>query len=388
MVNVHRVRSPHVTFFESLKIYVGFSDASSARLRAFAPTARPRIAPIIDDFYQAITEHPEAHAAIKGGEAQIARLKNTLNRWLEELLDGPHDEAYCERRSRIGRMHVQVGLPQQFMFTAMNRIRVRLLHVALESTPGGRDETCAAVNQILDLELAIMLHTYREDLMAHGLAVERLATIGQMATGVSQELRNPLGVIESSMFLLRKHLGAAADEENVRRHMDRIGAELNRSNKTIGDLLNLVQIRSPRKFPVNIGELIEHGLRNAQLPDSVTVDVHVQEGLRFDLDFGQMVQVIVHLLKNAEKAMRGQDVATVRIDAHIEASRLLIRVTDSGPGVPTEVQQRIFEPLYSTGPKGAGLGLPLCRKIAEAHGGTLELVTAPGQTGAVFLVTI
>jgi two-component system, NtrC family, sensor histidine kinase HydH len=377
-----------VTFFESLKMYVGFSDAASARLRAFAPVAQPRISPIIDDFYQAITEHPEAHAAIKGGEAQIARLKNTLNRWLEELLDGPHDEAYCERRSRIGRMHVQVGLPQQFMFTAMNRIRVRLLQVAMDSTLEERAETCAAVNQILDLELAIMLHTYREDLMAHGLAVERLATIGQMATGVSQELRNPLGVIESSMFLLRKHLGAAADEENVRRHMDRIGAELNRSNKTIGDLLNLVQIRSPRKFPVNLAELIEQGIGNAQLPTTVSVRVTVQEGLKFDLDFGQMVQVIVHLLKNAEKAMRGLDSATVFIDAGIHDGRLMIRVTDTGPGVPAEVQQRIFEPLYSTGPKGAGLGLPLCRKIAEAHGGTLELLTPPGQSGATFLITL
>jgi len=375
-----------VTFFESLKIYVGFTDASGARLKAFAPTARPEIGPIIDDFYRAIEEHPEAHAVIKGGEAQIARLKNTLTRWLEELLDGPHDEAYCERRSRIGRMHVQVGLPQQFMFTAMNRIRVRLLDVAMNAAIEARGETCAALNQILDLDLAIMLHTYREDLMARGLAIERLATIGQMATGVGQELRNPLGVIESSMFLLRKHLGPAADEENVRRHIDRIDAGLTRSNKTIGDLLNLVQIRTPRKFPVTLTELIEHGITSAQLKSSIAIRSTVPEGLKFDLDFGQMVQVFGHLLKNAQQAMHGLQSAAVAIDCTIQDGRLLIRVTDTGPGVAAEIRQRIFEPLYSTGAQSAGLGLALCRKIVAAHGGTLELM--PEQGGAVFLITI
>jgi two-component system, NtrC family, sensor histidine kinase HydH len=375
-----------VTFFESLKIYVGFTDASSARLKAFAPMARPNVGPIIDDFYRAIEEHPEAHAVITGGDAQIARLKNTLIRWLEELLDGPHDEAYCERRSRIGRMHVQVGLPQQFMFTAMNRIRVRLLEVAMEAALEERGETCAALHQILDLELAIMLHTYREDLMAHGLAVERLAIIGQMATGVSQELRNPLGVIESSMFLLRKHLGPTADEENVRRHMDRIGAELARSNKTIGDLLNLVQIRSPRKFPVTISDLVEHGITSAQLKSTTAIRSTVPEGLKFDLDFGQMVQVFGHLLKNAQQAMRGMDSAAITIDCATKDGHLLIRVTDTGPGVSAEIRQRIFEPLYSTGSQSAGLGLALCRKIVEAHGGTLELM--PESGGAVFLITI
>src|SRR4029079_3485811 len=92
-------------------------------------------------------------------------------RWrcLDSILLGPHDQEYCELRARIGRMHVRIALPQQYMFTAMDRIRVRLLDVVRtkitdDQAKVGRVAT--ALNQIMDLELAIMLETYREDLEA------------------------------------------------------------------------------------------------------------------------------------------------------------------------------------------------------------------------------
>ncbi len=122
------------------------------------------------------------------------------------------------------------------------------------------------------------------------------------------------------------------------------------------------------------------------MKSSIAIRSTVPEGLKFDLDFGQMVQVFGHLLKNAQQAMHGLQSAAVAIDCTIQDGRLLIRVTDTGPGVAAEIRQRIFEPLYSTGAQSAGLGLALCRKIVAAHGGTLELM--PEQGGAVFLITI
>src|SRR5678809_573823 len=154
----------NLSFFENIKLYVGFTDASSSALRELHPIALPFFQPIVDDFYAAIEAHPGARQAITGGPAQIERLKQTLIRWMDTMLLGPHDEDYYERRARIGRMHVRIALPQQYMFTAMDRIRVRLLDVVrtkIADDPAKLDRIATAVNQILDLELAIMLETYR-----------------------------------------------------------------------------------------------------------------------------------------------------------------------------------------------------------------------------------
>jgi signal transduction histidine kinase len=156
---------PGESFLESCKTYVRFDDRSSAVLRELHPAAKPHFDRIVADFYDTITAHPSARAAITGGEAQIERLKQTLVRWMDELLAGPHDEAYAERRARIGRVHVRIGLPQAFMFTAMDRIRLHLLDVVRThaASEDRRWEISRAVNQILDIELAIMLETYRDE---------------------------------------------------------------------------------------------------------------------------------------------------------------------------------------------------------------------------------
>ena len=107
-------------------------------------------------------------------------------------------------------------------------------------------QALVAMHQIMDIELAIMLETYREDLLVQATAgAERLATIGQFAAGIGHELRNPLGVMESSVFLLRQRLSQAPMDPKVERHLDKIENEVKRSNKTINDLLELARNRPP-----------------------------------------------------------------------------------------------------------------------------------------------
>lgn len=373
-----------LTFFESLKQYVGFTGASSAALRELHPVAEPRFVQIVDDFYAAIEAHPEARAAITGGAAQIERLKQTLVRWMDLLLLGPHDEAYYDLRARIGRMHVRIALPQGFMFTAMNRIRIRLLDVVRERLAGDPEAArriATALNQILDLELAIMLETYREDLVIKNRNAEKLATIGQFAASMGHELRNPLGVIGSSMFLLRQHLGAAAAAPDVARHLGRIEGELNRANKTIRDLLDLARSRPPRRLRTEVAGLVEAATELASLPAAVTVEVSpTVSSLAIDVDPDQLQQVLINLLTNAAQAMPGG--GRVTIDGETSpGGEIRLRVRDDGPGVPAEARYRIFEALFTTKAKGSGLGLALCRRILEAHGGTIELEqTAKGAS--------
>jgi PAS domain S-box-containing protein len=161
------------TLFQELKRYVRFDDRDARVLAAFHPHAAPHFPRIAQDFYDRIREHEGAHDVFTG-EDQIARLRQSLQRWLDRICLGPHDEAYFEETSKIGRMHVKVGLPQQYTFTAMALIRVELLHIA--ATRGGPESeaTRDAITRVLDLELAVMLEAYRHDFIARIQHVDRL----------------------------------------------------------------------------------------------------------------------------------------------------------------------------------------------------------------------
>jgi signal transduction histidine kinase len=274
----------------------------------------------------------------------------------------------------------------------MNRIRVHLTEVVRDhllrdpARAPGAQRILTALHQIMDLELAIMLETYREDLVAKNRNAERLATIGQFAASIGHELRNPLGVIESSLFLLRQHLGPEASKApNVAKHLDRIAGEVKRSNKTIHDLLELARNRPPRRHRVALAALVDEAAQAALLPPEVTIEKAMPPGLTGDVDPDQLRQVLVNLLANASQAMAGRGHVTVEGAATPEGG-VRLSVRDDGPGVPEEVRYRIFEALFTTKAKGSGLGLALCRRILEAHGGTIEL--EPTERGACFVLLI
>lgn len=149
--------------FQGLRLYVEFDEQAAQLLRQLRPLLTEHIPAIIDDFYLAINRYPSARSAIRGGEAQVERLKKSLTQWLYRVLSGIYDEQYVETHSRIGRKHVEIRLPQELMFVAMNRIRVGLLQTIETVVPKQkRMKACLALNQVLDLELGLMLDTYRE----------------------------------------------------------------------------------------------------------------------------------------------------------------------------------------------------------------------------------
>ncbi|HEY4183513.1 MAG TPA: protoglobin domain-containing protein [Polyangia bacterium] len=368
--------------------YVGFDAAASASLCEALPFVAPYFHSIIDDFYATIEAHPDARAAITGGAAQISRLKQSLVRWIEELFTGPHDDAYFQRRARIGRVHVQINLPQVYMLTAMDRIRLRSAD-ALRDAPDVPQEALrrmlAALHQILDIELAIMLETYRDDLMAKNRTAERLATIGQFAAGIGHELRNPLGVVESSAFLVLRRLEQLQVEDpGISRHLAKITSEVQRSNKTINDLLELARNRSPQRRVVDCRDFVQESVALAHLPPTMTVDVEVPAGLPLDGDPDQLGRIVTNLLINASQATG--PLGHVWIDARREGEATILRVRDDGPGVPAALREQVFQALFTTKAKGSGLGLALSRRIAEAHGGAVTLDSSNG--GATFRITI
>jgi PAS domain S-box-containing protein len=159
------------SLFDEMKRYVRFDRSDEARLVAFHAVARPHFDRIARSFYERTREHEGAHAVFTG-EDQIERLQRTLTAWMSRVLSGPYDDAYFAESAKIGRMHVRIGLPQRYMFTAMALIRAEVLALAepLKDSVALR----SAINRVLDLELAIMLETYRDDLFARIQRAERI----------------------------------------------------------------------------------------------------------------------------------------------------------------------------------------------------------------------
>ena len=143
--------------------YVGFDEQDGARLVAASDALEPSFQGIVDEFYVAIDGNREARAVFED-EAQVARQKGLLLAWLRRFFAGPYDDSYLEERSRIGRAHVRIRLPQRYVFVSMNIIRDGLTRAvwALTDTPLDRMALLQSIHRLCDVELAIMLETYRE----------------------------------------------------------------------------------------------------------------------------------------------------------------------------------------------------------------------------------
>ncbi len=372
------------TVFQELKRYVRFGEADGALLRAFRPLVSPRFQEIAEIFYDRILSHEEASKVLHGGETQVGHLKVTLVAWMDSLLTGPWDEAYWQHRYRIGRVHVRIGMPQHYMFGGMNVLRERLDLAAVERLAGeALEPTRSALGKILDLELAVMLHTYRDDLLAQQARVERLSTFGQLVGSIGHDLRNPLGVIETSLFILKGRVG---QDERAHKHVDRIKEQLDLANGIITNLLDMIRNRPLASEPVRLAAVVAGAVAAVARPPGVALQVTGVDALpEVQGDPVQLRQVLVNLLENAVYAASPEGAVEVR--GRRAAGAVLLDVEDSGPGVDPATRRRLFEPLITTKERGIGLGLALVKRIAERHGGGVEYSEREGG-GARFTVRL
>ncbi len=152
-----------MSHWDEMKAYVGFTEhADGERLRGVRDLIAANTGPITDHFYETILRFPGA-ASVLANEAQVERLKVSLAAFVVEMLTGPWDEAYAERRRRIGAVHVRVGLPDRYVFTAMNLLRREMCEIVRREAGLAHDElweVCHAISRITDLELAVINQAY------------------------------------------------------------------------------------------------------------------------------------------------------------------------------------------------------------------------------------
>lgn len=382
---------PAVSLLEDIKQYIGFGSEDAAVLAELLPLARPHLPAVAKHFYDLILAHPSAHAAITGGPAQVERLKRTLVDWMESGLAGPHDESYWQRRARIGRVHVEIGLPQRYMFTAMNVIRLdfrRIVEDELLAERPGRPadlararRTSDALDRLFDMELAIMLHAYQEDSERRLQRRERLATIGQIAASIGHELRNPLGIMQSSLYLLGKRVEGPGGQ----RHLDKLAAQIRRCDRIISGLLELSREQPARRQPLQLAEMVEEIREELapQLPSTLTVSAHAPDDLGLSADPELLRLALVNLILNAAQT---PGVTQVAVRGERDGEQVRIEVRDDGPGFAPETLPVAFDPLTTTRPRGTGLGLPLVQTVATRHGGHAEVANTPGGGACVTMV--
>jgi signal transduction histidine kinase len=371
-----------------LRGYVGF-DAESARLlQGIGPTLRPHFGRIVTEFYDAILADPGAKAVLRN-EAQVERLRVTLHDWLDGLIAGPYDDAYFEKRARIGRSHVKVGLEQRYMLAAMNLIRVGLhrgLAESSENPPGAFDEH-RAIDQICDIELAIMLETYREEYVLKRTAeAESLAIMGKLTAGLAHEIRNPLNAATLQLDVLQRTAESVRDgstRRKIERRTNIVRDELRRLSMLLDDFLNLARAR--RLEPIHcdacelLSEVIE--LRRPEIQSQgidFISDLCTTCALFAERD--RLKQVLNNLITNAVEAVIGCESPEIRVTSRVlKPDRLEVAVIDNGSGIAPEIAERAFESFVTTKDEGTGLGLAIVKRIVDLHGGAAQL--APVQGG-------
>jgi signal transduction histidine kinase len=384
-----------IDLFRRASAYVGFGPEDSRLLAAFHRDVEPQLDAIVEDFYARIEGSPDALKVFTGGAAQIARLKGVLRAWLVRFLEGPQDDEFALLQARIGRTHVAVGLDQWYMVGGLNVFREHLNRI-LYATHAGRPEHAAATQRafvkLLDITLALMLETFREDYLRAVLEAEqnatlkRLAMIGEVAASLAHEIRNPLAGISGAIQVLRD-TPLREDRPDI---LEAVLEEVRRLDGRVNDLLLYARPTTIRRAPVEVGDLLRSTIQMlASDPQMGTVEVEMGSdgpGPVFPLDADAVRQVLVNLVLNAAQALEGQ--GRIRIEVrHANGGPLEIAVEDSGPGVPPGLAGEIFRPFFTTRRGGTGLGLAISRKIAESHGGTLEVEAGSGG-GARFVLTL
>jgi PAS domain S-box-containing protein len=207
---------------------------------------------------------------------------------------------------------------------------------------------------------------------------ENLTMLGEMAACVAHELRNPLSSIQGLSELM---ISGSCGTEETGNYADTILREAQRIDRTIQEILNFSSTRKPEKSALDLNLVLEEAIESiagdAERANA-TIDWRPATGLPLlSGDKHQIHKVFTNVILNAVQAF--EDGGTVRVDASLERGEVLVSVKDDGPGIPTRIRRKVFNPFFTTKDGGTGLGLSIARKIVEDHDGSMELSSSEGK---------
>lgn len=224
----------------------------------------------------------------------------------------------------------------------------------------------------------------------------RLSALGEMAAGIAHEIRNPLAAIQLYAGHAAEDLQASSDTGSAAalETVGKIASAVRGMSAIVNDVLSFARGMEPTRIRVDATELLDRVLASAA-PGIDEFGVHVvrqdlsSKPLVFLADAGLLQQALLNLVRNAVDAMaavKGQRVLTVSASA--DEVGVQFAIADTGPGIPDECLDRIFNPFFTTRDAGTGLGLAIVHRIADAHGGSIAAHRDPRTGGAVFALSL
>ncbi|MBR4509017.1 MAG: hypothetical protein IKP23_06095 [Elusimicrobiaceae bacterium] len=213
---------------------------------------------------------------------------------------------------------------------------------------------------------------------------ERLAAIGQMASIVSHEIKNPLAVISNSIYLIKARLGENI-EPKIQKNINVIEGEIRQANSIIEEILGYARSREQILNIVDLTLYTKEILSSYPIPNNIKVETSFyKEPLYVKIDMEEMKQAIRNIMGNAFEVM--PEGGNFVVKTKLEKGKALLSLRDSGPGIPEEIQNKIFTPFFTTKARGTGLGLAVVKKVASRNKAELILNSQVGKGTKITLL--
>lgn len=207
---------------------------------------------------------------------------------------------------------------------------------------------------------------------------ERLSLLGQLTASLAHELRNPLSTIRNTVHAIGE--AAAMKGLDIARQMSRVHRTIDRCDEIIGDLLDYASARDTVPSPILLDPWLEEVIKGQKVPKGITVECRLDAPRAVvSVDPDRLRNAIVKVFENAlEVLVETPALAEQRITVSTAiGDRFEIAITDTGPGIPSDILPRVFEPLFSTRSFGTGLGLATAKQIVENHSGDIAIARGP-----------
>lgn len=217
------------------------------------------------------------------------------------------------------------------------------------------------------------LEKSNKELQKQTQRAESLAKIGELASNLTHNLRNPLGVITSTVKIIEVTSKDSLDEKTLSR-LSRITKSANNMFQQIEDVLNFVRKKPLDIEKVSLPTLLQSAVNNIETPERVTINLPDNEIL-LECDFSKLVVVFMNLITNSIQAI--ENTGFIHIKINEDSGTVTIEIEDSGSGIPSELLPKIFDSLFTTKAAGTGLGLAYCKSTVEQHNGTITVKNNP-----------